>query len=171
MPYGTLDKYEAARYEQSTYSTSLFHGYYIVSSNFPLTVHMGQGDEGSNPIINDWFPGVGQLGSGLETRFVIGGVEGASGGVEGKYWIQAHEDDTEVYVWISSEAAEDPSLWRFYNSTTTPLNSWPAVLDAGEYISKINMNWQTILMVNATKPVSWRAGDEDASYARDIQGF
>jgi hypothetical protein len=167
IPNGTLDFLENIRYEPTSSSYSDFFGYYTVHSNYPLAVSMGQGDKGSNPGINDWFPGINELGNGLGMRFILGGVEGFESGNEGKYWIQAHEDATDVYVW---DAGLNPdSGWSFYNSSA--VTSWPAVLKAGEYIAKRDVIYTTYMIVNSTKPVSVRAGDSDASYARDIGGF
>lgn len=166
-PNGTLSQYEAARYEPDTYSTTLFQGYYAVYANYPLYVHMGQGDEGSNPSINDWFPYVDELGSGTGTKFLIGGVEGFDSRNEGMYWIQAHEDDTSV--WVTSVDGVGDTGWIFYNNSA--VSSWPAYLDAGEYISKGDHIYTDIRVTNSTKPVSVRAGDDDASHARDIWGF
>ena len=105
-PYGTLNMYQNVRYEPTSSSYDDFWGYYAVYSNFPLAVSMGQGDKGSNPAINDWFPGVDELGNGVGTRFILGGVEGFESGNEGKYWVQAQSDNTEVYVWTTSETLD-----------------------------------------------------------------
>ncbi len=166
VPNGTLSAYEQARYEPEPYSYSLFQGYYAVYSNYPMAVHVGQGDEGSNSAINDWFPGVSELGSGTATEWVLGGVEGFDSRNEGKYWIQAHEDDTEVYVWTSSMEAD--TGWKYINNSAA---SFPAVLDAGEYIYKGDYIYTSITYVNATKAVSTRMGDQDCSHARDIWAF
>ncbi|TXT56047.1 MAG: conserved exported protein of unknown function [Candidatus Thorarchaeota archaeon] len=168
VPSGTLDKLEAARYEPSTYSYSLFHGFYAIYSNYPISVHMGQGDEGSNPSINDWFPGVDQLGYGVGHEFILGGVEGFDDRNEGTYWAQAMEDNTEVYAWDSTGAADDFTLWEFYNGSA--VTEWPAVLDAGEYIAKRQVDYNVISMVNSTNLLSFRAGDVDSAFARDIWG-
>lgn len=169
VPNGTLDQYDAARYEPSSYSYSLFHGYYAIYSNFPMAVSMGQGDEGSNSAMNDWFPGVNEMSQGTGTHFVIGGVEGFDDRNEGMYWIQAHENDTDV--WVTSISGSAESGWAFYNQTSISDTDWPVTLDAGEYISKGDVLYTAYKKVNSTKPVSIRAGDDDASHARDIWGF
>ncbi len=166
-PNGTINQYQAARYEPNTYSTTFFNGYYAVYSNYPMYVHMGQGDEGSNSAINDWFPLVDEMNSGTGTELIIGGVEGFDARNEGKYWIQAQEDDTEVWVTGSDGTAD--TNWRFNNYSL--VSSWPAIIDAGEYIYKWGIVYSDIKVANATKPVSGRAGDVDASYSRDIWGF
>ncbi|TFF95866.1 carboxypeptidase regulatory-like domain-containing protein, partial [Candidatus Thorarchaeota archaeon] len=166
-PSGTLNRYENVRYEPTASDYNDFWGYYSVYSNYPLAVSMGQGDKGSNPAVNDWWPGVNELGEGLGMRFILGGVEGFESRNEGKYWVQAHEDDTEVYVWTTGDTLD--SGWLFYNGSSVA--SWPAILDAGEYISKRDVVYTTYLMANSTKPVSMRAGDSDSSYARDIGGY
>ncbi len=166
-PSGTLDKFDNVRYEPTTSSYSDFFGYYTVYSNYPLAVSMGHGDKGSNNAINDWFPGVDEYGEGLGTKFILGGVEGFESYNEGKYWVQAHEDNTQVYVWTAGDTLD--SGWSFYNGTSVSL--WPAVLKAGEYIAKRDVVYTTYVMVNSTKPVSVRAGDSDARYSRDIGGF
>jgi hypothetical protein len=167
VPNGTLDQYEAARYEPNSYSYSLFHGYYAIYSNYPMAVSMGQGNEGSNPAINDWFPGVNEMSHGTGTHFVIGGVEGFDDRNEGKYWVQAHENNTEV--WVTTAAGDAGSGWAFYNGTA--VSSWPAIMDAGEYIAKGNVLYTEFKKVNSTKPVSVRSGDHDAAYSRDIWAF
>lgn len=166
-PSGTLNRYENVRYEPTGSDYNNFWGYYTVYSNYPLAVSMGQGDKGSNPAVNDWWPGVDELGDGLGTRFILGGVEGFEDKNEGKYWIQAHEDATEVHVWTTGDTLD--SAWLFYNGSS--VISWPAVLNAGEYISKKDVVYTTYLIANSTKPVSMRAGDSDCSYARDIGGY
>ncbi|MHA3964210.1 MAG: carboxypeptidase-like regulatory domain-containing protein [Candidatus Thorarchaeota archaeon SMTZ1-45] len=166
-PTGTLNRYENVRYEPTSSSYSDFFGFYRVYSNYPMAVSMGQGDMGSNPALNDWFPGVNEMGSGLGTKFILGGVEGFESRNEGKYWIQAHQDNTAVYVWTAGETLD--SGWSFYNNTI--VSTWPAILKAGEYIAKRDVVYTTYVIANSTKPVSIRAGDSDASYARDIGGF
>ncbi|TFG33717.1 hypothetical protein EU527_07070 [Candidatus Thorarchaeota archaeon] len=166
-PYGTLNKYQNARYEPTSSSYDDFWGYYTVYANYPMAVSMGQGDKGSNPAVNDWWPGVNELGHGVGTKFIIGGVEGFESKNEGKYWIQSQEDGTQVYVWTTSEVLD--TGWSFYNGTSVV--SWPAVLKAGEYIAKRDVLYTTYYMINSTKPVSVRAGDSDSSYARDIGGY
>jgi len=166
-PNGSLNKYENVRYEPTTSSYNDFFGYYTVYSNYPLAVSMGLGDKGSNAAINDWFPGVSELGDGLGQKFILGGVEGFESRNEGKYWVQAHQDNTEVYVW---DISENPDTgWSFYNGTA--VSSWPAVLQKGEYVAKRDVVYTTYMIVNSTKPVSIRAGDSDATYSRDIGGF
>ena len=166
-PYGTLDKFENVRYEPTASDYNDFFGYYTVYSNYPLAVSMGQGDKGSNGAINDWFPGVDENGNGLGYRFILGGVEGFESRNEGKYWIQAHYDDTNVYVWTAGDTLD--TGWTFFNGTS--VTAWPAVLKAGEYISKRDVVYTTYVIANSTKPVSVRLGDSDSSYARDIGGF
>ncbi|MHA1769295.1 MAG: hypothetical protein ACTSV3_05525 [Candidatus Thorarchaeota archaeon] len=166
-PSGTLDEYENIRYEPTASDYSRFFGYYTVYSNYPLAVSMGQGDKGSNPAVNDWWPGVSELGEGIGTRFILGGVEGFEDRNEGKYWVQAQYDNTEVYAWTVAEVLD--TGWLFYNGS--PVTSWPAVLRAGEYVSKRDVVYSTYLMVNSTRPVSVRYGDSDATYSRDIGGY
>ncbi|TFG31935.1 carboxypeptidase regulatory-like domain-containing protein [Candidatus Thorarchaeota archaeon] len=166
-PNGTLSKYGNVRYEPSSSDYTNFWGYYSVYSNYPLAVSMGQGDKGSNAGINDWFPGVNEIGHGVGTKFVLGGVEGFESRNEGKYWIQAQEDNTDIYVWTTSEILD--TGWSFYNGTTVTV--WPAVLQAGEYIAKRDVLYTTYMMANSTKPVTVRAGDSDSTYARDIGGY
>jgi len=167
VPNGTLSKYENVRYEPSATDYTNFWGYYTVYSNYPMAVSMGQGDKGSNSAVNDWWPGVNEIGNGVGTKFILGGVEGFESGNEGKYWIQAQSDNTEVYVWTTAEVLD--SGWSFYNGTA--VSSWPAVLQAGEYIAKRDVLYTIYMMVNSTKPVSVRAGDSDCTYARDIGGY
>ncbi len=167
VPSGTLDKFEYAQYEPNSYSYTLFHGYYAVYSNYPLAVTMGQGNVGSNPAINDWYPGVNQLSSGIGTEFILGGVEGFESRNEGKYWVQAIQNNTEVYVWTSGDVAD--TGWKF--SGNNSLVTFPAVLKAGEYVSKRDVVYTTYMKVNSTKPVSVHQGDSDCSYARDIWAF
>ncbi|MCF2136758.1 MAG: hypothetical protein K9W43_05885 [Candidatus Thorarchaeota archaeon] len=171
VPYGQLDKYEVIRIEPNTdtYDYSAFLGFYAVHSYYPLAVTAGSGHKNSNPAVNDWYPGVDELGTGVGTKFIIGGVSGFDSDYEGKYWIQAMSDNTQVWVWTSSEVLDTPSDWMFYNKTT--VSSWPVTLKAGEYISKKNVNYQTVFMVNSTKPIATRAGDVDAAYSRDIMGM
>jgi hypothetical protein len=168
IPNGTLDRFENMRYEPTSYSYTKFRGYYAVYSNYPLAVTMGQGNMGSNPAINDWYPGVNQLSSGVGTEFIIGGVEGFESRNEGKYWVLAVEDNTEVYAWTSGEAAD--TGWKF-SCNNSDITAWPAVLRAGEYVSKRDMVYTTYVKVNSTKPVVIRQGDSDCSYARDIWAF
>jgi len=163
-PNGALNKYENVRYEPTSSSYDDFWGYYAVYSNYPLAVSMGMGDKGSNSAVNDWYPGVNELGAGKGTKFILGGVEGFG---NGRYWIQAQEDNTEVNVWTIAEVLD--SGWIFYNST--PVSSWPAVLKAGEYIAKSNVIYSTYVMVNSTKPVSVRSGDTDCTSSRDIGAY
>ncbi len=166
-PNGVLNTYDNVRYEPTSSDYNDFFGYYTVYSNYPLAVSMGLGDKGSNPAINDWFPGVNELGDGIGQKFILGGVEGFESRNEGKYWVQAHQDNTEVYVW---DVGESPDTgWSFYNGTA--VSSWPAVIQAGEYIAKRDVVYTTYMIVNSTKPVSIRAGDSDATYSRDIGGF
>ncbi|MGY5853530.1 MAG: hypothetical protein RTU92_08205, partial [Candidatus Thorarchaeota archaeon] len=169
VPSGTLNAYEVVRYEPTAYSNTVgyFWGTYAVYSNYPMAVSMGQGDEGSNSAINDWFPGVDQLGSGVGTEFVLGGIEGFDSHTEGKYWIQAIADNTEVNVYTSL-LVED-SGWVFYNGTA--VSSWPAILYEGEYISKRDVVYSNYMYVNSTVPVITRQGDVDAAYSRDVMGF
>ncbi len=169
VPNGTLNRMQNVRYEPNSYSYTNWHGFYAVYSNYPLAVSVGQGDKGSNPAINDWFPAVSQIGTGTDTEFILGGVEGFEDKNEGKYWIQAQTDDTEVYVWTSDGSAETASNWQFHNGSS--LAGWPAKLSAGEYISRRDVVYTVYLYVNATKPVSARFGDSDSSYARDILGL
>jgi hypothetical protein len=166
-PSGTLNKYDVVRYEPTSDTYTDFFGYYTIYSNYPLAVSMGQGDQGSNPAINDWFPGVNELGDGLGTHYILGGVEGFESKNEGKYWIQAHQDHTEVYVY--DLGLDLDSGWSFFNNSA--VTTWPAVLKAGEYIAKRDVIYTTYMVVNSTKPVSIRLGDSDASYARDIGGY
>jgi hypothetical protein len=166
-PSGVLNQYDVVRYEPTSATYNDFFGYYTVYSNYPLAVSMGQGDEGSNGAINDWFPGVNELGNGVGMNFILGGVEGFESKNEGKYWVQAQQNNTEASVW---DIGMNPdSGWSFFNGTS--ITSWPAVLQAGEYIAKRDVVYTTYMIVNSTKPVSVRAGDSDASYARDIGGF
>jgi hypothetical protein len=167
VPYGTLDELEVVRYEPTSYSYTVFRGYYAVYSNYPLGVSMGQGNMGSNPAINDWFPGVNELGSGIGTNWIFGGVEGFESRNEGKYWIQATENDTEVWAWASDYSPD--TGWKFHNNSD--VSSWPAILDAGEYVSKRDVLYTTYMKVNSTKPVHLRQGDSDCTYARDIWAF
>ncbi|RLI55765.1 MAG: hypothetical protein DRO93_11730, partial [Candidatus Thorarchaeota archaeon] len=169
VPYGTLGKYEVVRIEPNvgSYTNTAFLGIYAVYSNYPLAVTEGSGHKNSNPAVNDWYPGVDELGNGIGTRFLIGGVSGFDNYYEGKYWIQAQEDNTEVWVWTTSESLDTD--WYFYNNTA--VSSWPVKLSAGEYISKKKVNYQTVYMVNSTKPVATRAGDVDAAYSRDVMGY
>ncbi|MHA1634532.1 MAG: hypothetical protein ACTSUZ_08255, partial [Candidatus Thorarchaeota archaeon] len=167
VPNGTLSKYENVRYEPSASVYDEFWGYYTVYSNYPMAVTMGLGDKGSNAAVNDWYPGVNELGNGVGTRFILGGVEGFESRNEGKYWIQAQEDNTEVNVYTIAEVLD--SGWSYYNGTT--ITVWPAVLQAGEYIAKRDVVYTTYVMANSTRPVSVRAGDSDATYSRDIGGY
>ncbi len=169
VPSGMLDAFEVMRYEPTahSYTPGYFWGSYAVYSNYPMAVSMGQGNIGQNSIVNDWWPGVDQVSSGTGTEYVLGGVEGASGGDKGKYWIQAVENHTEVYVWTAL-LIEDTG-WEFYNGSS--VLSWPATLKEGEYISKKNVFYTSYLYVNTTAPVITRQGDVDSSYARDIMGF
>ncbi|MGY5860821.1 MAG: hypothetical protein RTU09_00405 [Candidatus Thorarchaeota archaeon] len=167
VPDGTLDLYDVVRYEPTATDYNDFWGYYTVYSNYPLAFTAGTGDKNSNTATNDWYPGVNELGSGVGTRFILGGVEGFESRNEGKYWVQAHEDNTEVYIWTTAETPD--SSWTFYNGTS--VSSWPAILKAGEYVAKRDVVYSTYVMVNSTKPVSARAGDSDSTYARDIGGF
>ncbi|NHI82669.1 MAG: carboxypeptidase regulatory-like domain-containing protein, partial [Candidatus Thorarchaeota archaeon] len=171
VPNGVLDRYENARYEPTTYSNTpgYFWGTYAIYANYPLAVTMGIGDKNSNNALNDWYPGVDELGEGLSTTFILGGVEGFESRNEGKYWIQAHQDNTEVFVWNTDLSPTDPTGWTFSNGSS--VSSWPAILKAGEYISKRDVVYTTYYMANSTKPVSIRAGDSDASYSRDIGGY
>jgi len=167
VPNGTLSKYGNVRYEPAAYdSYATFWGYYTAYSNYPMAVSMGLGDKGSNAAINDWFPGVNEIGDGVGTKFILGGVEGFESRNEGKYWIQAQEDNTEVGVYTIAEELDIG--WKYYNNTVV---SWPAVLQAGEYIAKRDVFYTTYVMVNSTKPVSVRAGDSDSTYSRDIGGY
>ncbi|TFG07020.1 hypothetical protein EU538_09350, partial [Candidatus Thorarchaeota archaeon] len=166
-PNGTLNRLETVRYEPNSASANYWWGYYAVYSNYPVAVSMGRGDEGlSNSAINDWFPAVGRIGTGTDLEFVLGGVEGFENDNEGKYWLQAQEDNTEVNVWTAGDEAD--TGWLFHNGSSV---TFPAMLDAGEYISKRDVLYTTYLFGNATKPISARFGDSDASYARDIWGF
>jgi hypothetical protein len=167
VPNGTLDMYDVVRYEPTATDYDDFWGYYTVYSNYPLAFTAGTGDKNSNTAVNDWYPGVNELGSGVGTRFILGGVEGFESRNEGKYWVQAHKNDTEVYVWTTAETPD--SGWKFYNGTS--VSSWPAILKAGEYVAKRDVIYSTYVMVNSTKPVSVRAGDSDSTYSRDIGGF
>ncbi|MBD3158947.1 MAG: hypothetical protein GF309_09185 [Candidatus Lokiarchaeota archaeon] len=167
VPTGTLGKYDGIRYEPSTNTDTEFVGFYKIQSNYPLAVSAGRGNKGvSNSALNDWFPGVDELGQGTGTHFVLGGVEGFDSNDEGKYWIQAHQNDTEVSVMTTSESPD--SGWYFFNRTE--VTSWPAILDAGEYIMKGRVNYKTYMVVNSSAPVSVRSGDHDAAYSRDIMG-
>ncbi|MBD3406559.1 MAG: hypothetical protein GF411_10635, partial [Candidatus Lokiarchaeota archaeon] len=168
VPDGTLNKLENARYEPNSYGGGDFYGFYAVYSNYPMAVQMGQGDEGSNPAINDWFPGVDQLGVGVGHEFILGGVEGFDDRNEGTYWIQAMENNTEIYEWDATGLTSDFSLWEFFDGSA--VTEWPAVLDAGEYIAKRQVDYNVITMVNSTNRISFRAGDVDASFARDVWG-
>ncbi len=167
-PTGTLNRYQVVRIEPNvdTYINTAFLGFYQIESNYPLAVTAGSGHKNSNPAVNDWYPNVNELSDGLGTKFLIGGVSGFDSYYEGKYWIQAHSDNTEVWVWTVSESLD--SGWVFYNNTA--VTSWPAKLSAGEYISKRDVTYQTVYMVNSTKPVSVRSGDVDAAYSRDVMG-
>ena len=167
VPSGTLDKFEVVRYEPNSYSYTAFRGYYAIYSYYPLAVEMGQGNIGSNPAINDWYPGVNELGWGTGTQFILGGVEGFESHNEGKYWVQAMEDNTEVWVWTTGDSPD--TGWLFYNGSA--VNSWPAKLKAGEYVSKRDVVYTTYMKVNSSKPVATRQGDSDCTYARDIWAF
>ncbi len=167
VPSGTLAQYQAARYEPDVYSYTLFTGYYAVYSNYPMYVHMGQGDEGSNAAMNDWFPVTNQLGSGSGTEIILGGVEGFDARNEGKYWVLAQENDTQV--WITNADGSADTNWRFNNYSL--VNTWPAILDEGEYIYKWDIVYNDIKIANATKPITGRCGDVDAAYSRDIWAF
>ncbi|MHA2211142.1 MAG: hypothetical protein ACXABV_18455, partial [Candidatus Thorarchaeota archaeon] len=167
VPSGTLDKYESIRYEPTATDYTDFWGYYAVYSNYPLAVTMGTGDMNQNSGVNDWYPGVDEMGDGVSTKFIIGGVEGFEDGNEGKYWIQAQMADTEVYVWTVAETPD--SGWKFFNNSD--ILSWPAILDAGEYIFKRDVIYNTYMMVNSTKSVSVRSGDSDITYGRDGGGY
>lgn len=168
VPYGTLNRYEVIRIEPNTnYDNNAFLGFYRIRSNYPLAVTAGSGHKNSNPALNDWYPNVDEFGNGLGTRFLIGGVSGFDSYYEGKYWIQAQQNGTKVWVWTASESLD--TGWYFYNGTA--VSSWPARLYAGEYISKKKVNYQTVLMANSTKPVAVRSGDVDAAYSRDIMGL
>ncbi|MFX1262900.1 MAG: carboxypeptidase-like regulatory domain-containing protein, partial [Promethearchaeota archaeon] len=167
VPSGTLDKYESIRYEPTATDYSNFWGFYAVYSNYPLSVTMGTGDMNLNPGVSDWYPSVDEMGDGVSTRFILGGVEGYEDGNEGKYWVQAQMADTEVYVWTVAETPD--SGWKFFNDSD--VLSWPAMLDAGEYIFKRDVIYTTYMLVNSTKPVSVRSGDSDVTYARDCGGY
>jgi len=167
VPTGTLDEYDGIRYEPASDTDSYFLGFYRIQSNYPLAVSAGRGNMGvGNSAFNDWFPGTDELGQGTGTRFILGGVEGFDSNDEGKYWIQAHQNDTEVSVLTTSESPD--SGWYFFNKTE--VTSWPAVLDEGEYIMKGRVNYKTYMVVNSSLPISVRSGDHDAAYARDIMG-
>ncbi|MHA1930652.1 MAG: hypothetical protein ACTSV2_18940, partial [Candidatus Thorarchaeota archaeon] len=168
-PNGTLKKFGNVRYEPTAYSNTpgYFWGYYTVHSNYPIAISMGQGNIGSNSAVNDWYHTVSEVGLGTGTSFILGGVEGFESRNEGKYWVQAVQDNTEVYVWTSSETAD--TGWLFYNGSS--VNSWPAILNAGEYVSKRDVLYTYYMYVNSTKPVSAQQGDSDSTYSRDIWTF
>ncbi|MFO7837021.1 MAG: helix-hairpin-helix domain-containing protein [Candidatus Thorarchaeota archaeon] len=169
VSHGMLEKYGRVRYEPTADTDTYFWGFYRIQSNYPLAVSVGRGDVGiGNSAMNDWFSGMDELGQGLGTHFVIGGVEGFPNDDEGRYWVQAHHNDTEVSILTSSGSAD--SGWYFHDNSE--VTSWPAVLDEGEYIAKGNVHYSTDMVVNSSTPVSVRCGDHDATYGpRDIMGF